>query len=255
MVKRSELLKRTKKEIEPTALILCIIMTLAGLFLFYLGTLALATHYRHTSLLKSGIRTEGIVVAKKEQKQKLRELFFNFFKPPFEVTLRYTTLEGDKVEAIAGCIKREFQEVSIGDTVPLLYAAKNPQVVTIMFSQIHMFVITMMLYPIAALGVVFFWFIRSLYVKNKLYLYEHGIKSTGIVKKYDSGFGFHRVLFEVKSKGRKYRVSDCVSKEDFKHILVGGIGGTIKVLVHPKKYKKSIYLPEDLIGKLNSIES
>lgn len=252
MVKRSELLKRTKKEIEPTALILCIIMTLAGLFLFYLGTLALATHYRHTSLLKSGIRTEGIVVAKKEQKQKLQDLFF---KPPFEVTLRYTTLEGDKVEAIAGCIKREFQEVSIGDTVPLLYAAKNPQVVTITFSQIHMFVITMMLYPFAVLGVVFFWFIRSLYIKNKLYLYEHGIEGTGIVKRYNSGFGLYQVLFEVESKGRKYRVSDCVSKEDFKHILVGGIDGTIKVLVHPKKYKKSIYLPEDLIGKLNSIES
>ncbi|MCL0035685.1 DUF3592 domain-containing protein [Thermodesulfovibrionales bacterium] len=237
MMSKSELLKRTKKEIEPTILIMGIIFALGGAYLFYLGTEALVIQFQQDYLLSSGIKTEGIVIAKRVNPSPFTTLLR---KSRFEITLKYTTLETKEVKATNTISEEKFEEIGIGDTIPLLYDPKNPHVFTMTFSQIYGFVVALMLYPFSLLSLSP-WFVRWLYVKNKLYLYKHGIESRGIIKECNSDFGLYRIVFTVENRGRKHRVEDCVSKEDFKYISVGH---TIKILVDPKKPKKAIYLPD-----------
>ncbi|MCL0068798.1 DUF3592 domain-containing protein [Thermodesulfovibrionales bacterium] len=240
MMSKSELLKRTKKEIEPTALIMCIIVTLVGSpFFLYMGTVPLVAQFQQDYLLSSGVKTEGVVIAKRVNPSPFTTLLG---KSPFEITLRYTTLEGKEVEAIpARSISREkFEEIGIGDTIPLLYDPKNPHVLTTHFSPLPGFVLALIFYPFSLFSLPL-WFMRWRYVKNKLYLYKHGIESRGIIKECNSGFGLYNIVFTVENRGRKHRVEDYVSKEDFKYISVGH---TIKILVDPKKPKKAIYLPD-----------
>ncbi|MCL0066506.1 DUF3592 domain-containing protein, partial [Thermodesulfovibrionales bacterium] len=239
-----ELLKRTKKEIEPTALIWCIIVTLVGSpFFLYMGTMPLVAQFQQDYLLSSGVKTEGIVIAKRVNPSPFTTLLW---KSRFEITLKYTTLEEKEVEVIYARISREkFEEIGIGDTIPLLYDPKNPYVLTTHFSPLGGSAVALALicYPLSLLSVAA-WLKRWLYVKNKLYLYEHGIESTGVVKRhspYYDGLGVYHVLLTVENKDRKYRVKVYVPKKDFKHISVGR---TIKILVDPKKPKKAIYLPD-----------
>ena len=240
MMSKSELLKRTKKEIEPTILIMGIIFALGGAYLFYLGTEALVIQFQQDYLLSSGVKTEGIVIAKRVNPSPFTTLLG---KSRFEITLKYTTLETKEVKATNTISEEKFEEIGIGDTIPLLYDPKNPHVLTTRLSPASIFVLALIFYPFSLFSVVA-WLKRWLYVKNKLYLYEHGIESTGVVKRhspYYDGLGVYHVLLTVENKDRKYRVKVYVPKKDFKHISVGR---TIKILVDPKKPKKAIYLPD-----------
>lgn len=139
-------------------------------------------------------------------------------------------------------VKREqFEEISIGDTVSLWYDPQNPQAVTILPvpTQAWWFEIIIS-YIIALYTLSSCWLIRFFYVKDKLYLYKHGIESTGIVKRCGSMFGLHQIIFEVEGK-RRYREYEYLSREDFKYMSVGR---TIKILVHPdpKKRRNPIYI-------------